>query len=75
MFYPITTSAAVAGDEAMREQFGREHIPQMAATLKPRLLKRFCIGAGDALISAGEWLQSRYEPVMIPNPTARQSGC
>jgi hypothetical protein len=75
MFYPVTISVAVAYDEARRQQLERDPVPQVAATLRPRLLKRMCVGAGDALISAGEWLQSRYEPAMIASPTARQSGC
>jgi hypothetical protein len=74
MFYPITISVAVAYDEALREQSGGNKVPQVAARLKPKLLKRICMGAGSALISAGLWLRQRYEPVMIPSPTARQSG-
>jgi hypothetical protein len=72
MLWPITPSAAMAYHDNLLHDAQKHRMVQVTRTAKPRLQDRLFIRLAGFLISAGLWLQARYQPVVYSGPKACQ---
>lgn len=75
MSFPVTHGMARAYQEFLLEEAEKIGSVKITGRTRPGPWVRISVRAGDLLVSAGQWLQRRYEPVIIPPREARQSSC
>jgi hypothetical protein len=72
MLWPVTPSAAMAYHDSLLYDFQKQRVVQVTRAAKRRLRDRLFVHLAGFLISAGLWLQARYQPVVYSGPEACQ---